>query len=194
MRISPQLSNVLQPLAGFAVLVALVLSLALQLKKDPPQAHISPQDMIIFDHVSDHEVVPILVGEQRLWVEIVKTPESISTGLSYRSEIGRMPSGQTTPAQGMLFLLPERRQPTFWMKAMQFDLDMVWIDQGKIVALTERVPHSTSDDIKNLPVYSPPQPVDMVLEIPAGTAKKWQLQSGDRVIFPEFSGTNSQSQ
>ena len=31
---------------------------------------------------------------------------------------------------GMLFVFPEPRQPSFWMKGMEFSLDLVWIREG----------------------------------------------------------------
>jgi len=61
----------------------------------------------------------ITVGDQDLTVEVVNTPSKTELGLSYRDEIG---------ADGMLFELPQKQVPTFWMKGMLFDLDLVWID------------------------------------------------------------------
>lgn len=121
--------------------------------------------------ISDHSQVEINLGDQQLSVEVVNTPESIVQGLSGRTEMG---------SHGMLFVLPEKGQPQFWMKEMRFDLDLVWIADSQIVEITGRVPKPESQILPGqLPRYLPQESVDMVLEIEAGQADDWQLQVGD---------------
>lgn len=121
--------------------------------------------------VTDRSRQTVQVGQKKITVEVVLAPASIQQGLSGRSEIG---------ADGMLFMLPQRQQASFWMKDMQFDLDMIWIDAGKIVDITSNVPapETTAD---SLPIYQPNQPVEMVLEVPAGDAGRHNWQVGDVV-------------
>ena len=123
---------------------------------------------------TDHQVLTILVGEQRLRVEVVNTPGSITQGLSDRTELG---------SDGMLFVLPEAGKPKFWMKGMNFDIDIVWLYQGKIVGVTPRVPHPaqpavSAAELNALPRYPAPTTVDMVLELPVNRSAQLHLEVG----------------
>lgn len=109
--------------------------------------------------VKDHSLYKILVDKQVLEVEVVNTSASITQGLSGRSELG---------ADGMLFVFPEARQTTFWMKEMTFDLDLVWIFNDLVFEITQDVPHPEPNTSLNfLPRYSPRSKVEMVLELDA---------------------------
>lgn len=103
-----------------------------------------------------------------LTVELAETPSQWERGLSGRTSL--------EDGSGMLFLFPQYHVPIFWMKEMQFDLDMIWISGGKVVDITVDAPKPTSD---KLPTYSPRQAVNMVLEVPAGWATKNGITVGD---------------
>lgn len=105
-------------------------------------------------------------------VEVVNTDASRELGLSGRSAIG---------SDGMLFIFPLAEKHLFWMKDMSFSLDLLWMHQGKIVDITHDVPFPTAEENKTgqLPTYGPPQPVSIILEIPAGTSRNLNLQPGD---------------
>lgn len=116
----------------------------------------------------DRSTQVIQVGEQVLNVEVVQTPADIEQGLSDRSEIG---------SDGMLFLLPRRSAPSFWMLRMKFALDMIWLDNGKIVQIdTDVPPPSETNGVPT--VVTPRQPVTAVLEVPAGMADQYNWQVG----------------
>lgn len=121
--------------------------------------------------VSDRSVVSLLVGEVPIRVEVVNSSLSITQGLSGRESIGQ---------DGMLFVLPQRQVISFWMKEMQFDLDLIWIDNGTIVGITSDVPApETNTPLVDLPKFNSVAAVTQVLEVPAGTAKlhNWQVGS-----------------
>lgn len=125
----------------------------------------------------DREKMQIQIGEKALTVELVNSSESRSLGLSGRTEIG---------ADGMLFEFSEPAYHAFWMKDMQFDLDFIWIFQGKVVEITPNVPAPKGvTSSQNLPTYAPAQPIDMMLEVVAGDAEAWGVQVGDALILPE---------
>lgn len=110
----------------------------------------------------------IVVGEQRLNVELATTPAEIEQGLSDRTEIG---------SDGMLFVLSRPAKPRFWMLRMQFALDIVWLDQDKIVQIDADVPPPSQTD--GVPtVVQPTQPIVAVLEVPAGTAERLGWSTG----------------
>lgn len=106
--------------------------------------------------VPDHSVVKWELGGQSLTVEVVRTPESITQGLGGR---------ETLAADGMLFLLPRRDQPVFWMKDMRFPIDIIWIDDGRIVGIERNVqPPMLGAPDSQLQRVIAPQEVNMVLE------------------------------
>lgn len=122
------------------------------------------------------------IGAQTLNVEIANTPAAQQQGLSGRKFMA--------DNQGMLFEFSAEGgsasgggngvKPAFWMKDMNFDLDFIWIADDKVVGITSDInhPNALADP---LPTYSPPQPVNWVLEVNAGWAKKNNIAVGDVV-------------
>jgi uncharacterized membrane protein (UPF0127 family) len=83
--------------------------------------------------------------------------------------------------QGMLFINPEPRPSSFWMKNTYIALDMLFIDaRGRIVAIyPERKPLS-------LTPVGPDTPVLGILELRGGEAAARGIRRGDRVVHPAF--------
>ncbi len=80
---------------------------------------------------------------------------------------------------GMLFVFPNSSLYGFWMKDMNFALDIVWIDEYKqVVAIEENVSTSTYPS-----VFYPPVAVKYVLEINSGKAKDFGLKKGVKLDF-----------
>ena len=137
-----------------------------------------------FSNVSDNEVVSILVvdpqkvaaiGDLKLTVKVVNSPESTRLGLSGREEIGN---------DGMLFLFPEKSIRNFWMKEMKFDLDIVWINGNEIVGISSNVKKPEPNaEINDLKLVSIGQNTDKVLELNAGDVEKYRIQVGNVVIL-----------
>lgn len=114
----------------------------------------------------------LTIGPASLTVELADTAKLWEKGLSNRPEL--------PPGQGMLFIFPRDHTPLFWMKDMQFAIDIIWINQGAITEITPQVsPPSGSE----LPTYSPTEPVGMVLEVPAGYAESAGLKVGDPITL-----------
>ncbi|GIK84440.1 MAG: hypothetical protein BroJett025_10620 [Patescibacteria group bacterium] len=134
-----------------------------------------------FSDLQDRELVQIVfnkdqavqTGQEAITVEIVNTVESTTLGLSGRPEIG---------TDGMLFIFPTKEVRYFWMKDMQFDIDIVWIADGKVVTVTPSVPKPLPEtpDFR-LETYSTGEPVNMVLELPSNDAQRLNISSGDVV-------------
>lgn len=120
----------------------------------------------------DHQYTQITLGDHRLQVEVVTTPDSITQGLSDREKLG---------SDGMLFVLPQRQVIGFWMYRMKFDLDLIWIDGDRVLGVTHNARQQLVDQAsQELPVYYPPGPVTMVLEVVAGQAEVWGVAPGTR--------------
>jgi len=114
------------------------------------------------------------INSTSIRVEVADSSEEITQGLSGRNVISANPN-----IHGMLFILPERKIPTFWMKDMQFPLDFVWIDKHLVVDVLENI--QPPEQGRPLDLYSPRYPVTHVLEVPAGFIKERNIQVGDVV-------------
>jgi len=127
---------------------------------------------------NNSKIVKVAVKDKEIEVEVAKTEEERIKGLSQRESMGNF--------QGMLFVFPQKDVvPTFWMKDMKFPLDIIWINDGKIVKIDENVAYPKDNSQQNLPLYKPSTPVDFVLEVKAGFSKENGWKAGDSVKIPE---------
>jgi len=108
-------------------------------------------------------------------VEVVSTPTDTAKGLSGRTAL--------KPRTGMFFILQSPTQ--FWMKDMQFPLDIIWIgNTGKIVDITKDAkPSPPETPMWLLPLYSSRLPAKYALEINAGESTSFKLSIGDAVTY-----------
>ena len=112
--------------------------------------------------ISDRTIVDWQLEGKIIRVEVVNTPASIQLGLSGRKSL---------TADGMLFVFDRPTQPVFWMKEMLFPIDIIWISNNRIVGSEKEVqPPAAGMADQELKRYPAPQLVDMVLEVPAGSA------------------------
>ena len=81
----------------------------------------------------------------------------------------------------MLFVFNERKPHRFWMKDMRFPLDIIWLDNHRIVHINHNAEPASSDDEPE--VMTSPVPVNFVLEIAAGRAVKLRLKKGQQMKF-----------
>lgn len=86
------------------------------------------------------------------------------------------------PDRGMLFLFDEPALQSFWMKEMDFPIDIVWISGETVVGVESDVPVPVpGTGTLDLPKYVSETPVDRVLEVNAGFAAARGLDAGDRL-------------
>lgn len=114
-------------------------------------------------------------GVQVFAVEMATTEEEKTTGLMYRKEL---PDGK-----GMLFDFTPAQEVSMWMKNTFISLDMIFIRaDGRILRIAESTePQSTR-------IISSGGPAKGVLEVIAGTARKYGIAPGDQVAHPLFNG------
>lgn len=79
------------------------------------------------------------------------------------------------PDRGMLFLFDEPSRPAFWMKDMDFPIDIIWLRDGTVIGIEPSMPVST--DV-NPPSVRPIDDINQVLEVNAGFALKHGLKPG----------------
>jgi uncharacterized protein len=112
-------------------------------------------------------------GVQVFSVEMATTEQEKETGLMYRKELA--------DGKGMLFDFSPEQQVSMWMKNTFISLDMIFIRaDGRILRIAENTePQSTA-------IIASQGLVKGVLEVVAGTAKKYEIAPGDRVGHPLF--------
>lgn len=107
------------------------------------------------------------IGEVILEVEIADTAALRSTGLSGHPALA--------DDEGMYFIFPVPAIYPFWMKGMNFPIDIVWLRGDKVVGVAANVAMPGSGKLE---IYSPPSLIDRVLEVNAGLARKLGLAEG----------------
>jgi uncharacterized membrane protein (UPF0127 family) len=109
----------------------------------------------------------VSVGRVKVQAEVVSSPEKRYLGLSHRPALKE--------GQGMLFWMPKTEIQHFCMRGMEFPLDFIWIGRGRVVGLAKQVPATYPGTL------SSPEPVNYVLEVPAGFADYYGIRVGDKV-------------
>lgn len=113
----------------------------------------------------------VKVGDSSIKVEIANTPEERELGLSGRESLETL--------HGILFIFEQPAIYPFWMKEMNFPIDIVWIDENWQVVGIEReiLPESFPQ------TFNPSRPVKYVLELNSGEAEFFGIDMGSQVYF-----------
>lgn len=83
------------------------------------------------------------------------------------------------PNTGMLFVFPQVGKYSFWMKDMNFPLDIVWFDES--MQIVDQVANAQPQDYPK--TYIPQAAAKYVLEIPANTAETYGFSIGKKVFL-----------
>lgn len=112
------------------------------------------------------------INENVLKVEIADTKDKRSKGLGGREKLAS--------DEGMLFIFPDAKKHSFWMKGLKFPLDFIWINDNKVVDIIKNVPSPTEGQKdEDLPIYLPITEVNRVLEVNAQTVDRMGIKVGD---------------
>jgi uncharacterized membrane protein (UPF0127 family) len=109
---------------------------------------------------------------------IANTENKRSLGLSYTEKLDEN--------AGMLFIFDDVNQKNFWMRDMNYDLDIIWLDVNKQVnGFFENVPAASynSKHPELSKIYHSPDNTKYVLEVNAGTISKDKIKVGDTLDF-----------
>lgn len=111
------------------------------------------------------------IGSNKVRVKIVQSSEEREAGLSGRKNLGA--------DEGLLFVFNLPGYYAFWMKEMNFPIDIIWIgDRGQIVDLSEDLSPNSYPQ-----TYKPKLPARYVLEVNAGWIEKNQVKIDQPVSF-----------
>lgn len=124
---------------------------------------------------NQYKTVSLYLGGQKFTVGVADSMALRAAGLSGRSGL--------RDDEGMYFIFNSPGKHSFWMKDMEFPIDIVWIKGDRVVGFSENVQPEPNKTIFGLTIYRPPEEVDRVLEVSAGTAAKYGWKVGDVVKF-----------
>lgn len=113
----------------------------------------------------------VKIAGQDIKVELALTEEAQTRGLSGRTELKEQ--------EGMLFIFAKPDKYYFWMKGMNFPIDMIWIDKNMKVIYIK----NNAQPESYLETYGPDANAKYVLEVVAGFSDKNNLKEGDDVLF-----------
>ena len=107
----------------------------------------------------------IAIKDASLNIEIADTPLKRSLGLMYRKELA--------PESGMLFVFPQNKDMSFWMKDTHIPLSIAYIDDnGVILNIEDMIPLS-------LDGVTSKAPCRYALEVNKGWFDNNGIQAGD---------------
>ena len=155
--------------AGFIVLVGLLSQGKLDkfVKKPPLEANSKA----------------VMIEDKKINVEVAKTNEERSKGLSNRNKLDEN--------SGMIFIFSPNSKPIFWMKDTKISLDIIWINDNKIVGIEKNVQPQLNTDDSKLRRYPAPSEIDYVLEVNGGFSDKNNIKVGQSLSGLELLRTNS---
>ncbi len=88
-------------------------------------------------------------------------------------------------AEGMLFLWPQVAPRIFWMKGVEYPIDIIWLRRGVIFGITEQVqPEAANTSLTDYRRYPSPVPVDAVIEVRGGLTTALKIEPGQLVSLP----------
>ena len=112
----------------------------------------------------------VLVNDNIFKVKVCLTPETIQKGM--------MGQNFNQDFNGMLFMMPENGEQSFWMKNCITPLDIIIIKNNVIVNIHHDCPPCLQDDC---PSYCGNG--NIVLELRGGACQKLDIKPGDTVNY-----------
>lgn len=111
----------------------------------------------------------VKVANREINVFIADDAKETQVGLSNRKSLNK--------DEGMLFIFKEPGNYAFWMKDMKFPIDIIFLNNNKIVTIFQ--------DVKpgDLSLRQPTEQANRVLEINSGLSKEYNLKKGDIVEY-----------
>jgi len=113
----------------------------------------------------------VKIAGQIVKVDLALTQKDQEQGLSGRESL--------KDNEGMLFIFSKAQKNYFWMKDMNFPIDIIWLDENFRVIYIQKdaLPSSYPN------VFGPAVDNSYVLEVSSGFSKKNNLKEGDLVEF-----------
>ena len=117
--------------------------------------------------------VRAVIGGKTFSLEVADSPNERRLGLGGRDGLDE--------GHAMLFVWPEERPVTMWMKDVLFDLDAVFIDEELRVITVHAMKAQPGESLDELVRYRSGEPVKYVLEIVGSLAEECGFALGMEV-------------
>ena len=126
---------------------------------------------LFVNNQNTRDIKIVKIAGENIKVDLAQTPNAQAQGLSGRSMLKN--------DGGMLFVFDHSDKYSFWMKDMNFHIDIIWLDQNmKVVYIKKNAtPESYPDS------FTPNQNAKYVLEVISGFSDKHNLKTGDNAEF-----------
>lgn len=116
--------------------------------------------ILILQLFKEPKVPHVTINNKIYTVEVAKTEFERTKGLSGRTQLD--------PNSGMLFVFDKPNIYPFWMKNTLIPLDIIYINNNKVVEIATLQPQGG----ENIPRYTPQNNANYVLELNAGSGVK----------------------
>lgn len=118
----------------------------------------------------------VIIGDRKFEVSVADSQKEREIGLSETKSLSQ--------DQGMVFLFEKPGFYSFWMKDMKFPIDIIYINDNKIVTIQNNV--QPVKEQESPIVYTSTEPSNRVLEINAGLARAYNFKKGDKIKIENF--------
>lgn len=126
---------------------------------------------VFFNQDKKENIKYVEIAGKIIKVELATTKEAQEKGLSGRENIKN--------GEGMLFVFKKSQKNYFWMKDMNFSIDIVWINkENKVVFIKQNAIPSSYPEI-----FGPDVDNKYVLELESGFSRENNLKIGEIVKF-----------
>jgi uncharacterized membrane protein (UPF0127 family) len=135
----------------------------------------------VLEHLAEPQPVSVFTKRFiRLWNTILSVEIADSDTLRHQGLSGKDALKEN---QGMLFVFEKSDQHSFWMKNMNFPIDIIWFSESRAVV----------DTVENIPpegnypkiIYKPKEAAMYALEVSAGWAMNHSVVPGTQFSFCE---------
>lgn len=130
--------------------------------------------LLLYKKLNDGDIINLGINGNtavEFKFEVAKSIKKTTGGLMFREKL---------PAnEGMIFLFPSAQPRVFWMKDTLISLDIIFLNRNLEVI---NIHHSTIPNQLET-TYSSTSPSIIVIELPAGTAKRENINPGTQFIL-----------
>ncbi len=164
--------NIKKILASFVLLVLIAFGWFYSISKSDQS--VTPVGLSLVEITEQAPLRPLVkINGVEIPVEIATSSADVQRGLSGRLSLDMK--------SGILFIFERASIYRFWMPDMHFPIDIIWINNGKVVDISKNV--SNEFDAKNPRFYMPSRPAMYVLEVNAGFSDRENISIGDLVTL-----------
>lgn len=123
-----------------------------------------------------NEIICIQLKDAHICLRVLRHQKDQKRGFQLVEEI--------KPYEGLLYVLPDKVKPNFWMKDVVQHLDIIFLDaDGYVIELIHAKPHRRD-------VITPPIDTLCAIELAGGSALQFKLRKGSKLPDHHFLAFN----